>query len=157
MGVALSLVVGLQLQIDTHILPASCWGCDFLPWLNSTLACLLYPVQCPKCPPALGGGCPSLLAPLGGSIQVCGSWNLEQLLAYAYCCILPACWGDSSDSGPGIPLDCSPQTLGQEVAVRRARLDSRIEGGTRETMSWRYLTGGLERDNFCLCPLAVPS
>lgn len=96
LGVALSLVVGVWLQTDA-ILPASCWGCNFLPLLHPTLACLLCSVQCPKRPPA-PGVLPSLLAPLGGSAQGRGSWNLEEFLAYAYCCILPACRGASSDS-----------------------------------------------------------
>lgn len=72
-----------------------------------------------------------------------GSWHMLTVVSCQ-----PA--GGAFDSRPGIPLDCSPQTLGQEVAVRRdrQRLDVGMEGAKREAMSWRHLADGLERDSF---------
>lgn len=123
---------------DCRVTPTSC-----LPLTGIVIAyscCILYlPVfstlpATSKCPPPLQGSTHPSWPHLVGSAQGCGNWNLEHLLAYAYSCILPACWGTSSDSGPGIPLDCSPQTLGQEVAMSRARqrLAVGMGGGRRE-------------------------
>lgn len=149
LGVALSLVVGVWLQTDA-ILPASCWGCNFLPLLHPTLAFASLLRTMSQASPC-SGGCshPSWphLAALHRAVGA-GIWKSSWHTLTVVSC-QPA-GAPPLTPGPGIPLDCSPQTLGQEVAARRARqrLEVGMEGGKREAMSWRYLAGGQERDSF---------
>lgn len=109
--------------------------------------------------PPCSGGAPIHLGPTRWALRRAvgaGIWSISW--HRPYCCILPACWGTSADSGPGIPLDCSPQTLGQEVAVRRARqrLAVGMGAGKRKLCPGDTWQVGW-RDRFWPCPLTLTS
>lgn len=156
------LLFSWLLVSDYRVAPTSC-----LPLIRVVIAYFCYTLYLPvfstprptsQVPPC-SGGAPIHLGPTWWALRRAvgaGIWSISW--HRPYCCILPACWGTSADSGPGIPLDCSPQTLGQEVAVRRARqrLAVGMGAGKRKLCPGDTWQVGW-RDRFWPCPLTLTS